>query len=65
MSATENGPNYVRINRLKEGWTYNVQVSADNNSTEALKAANARALMIIRELNDELTPVVVEEEIPY
>jgi len=69
MSTTEIGGNVVKVNRLKDGWTCNVSVTADDNTTEALQDAKVKALAIIRELNEDLNPVIVqevtEEEIPF
>ncbi len=69
MSTTETGANVVKVNRLKDGWTWNVSVTADDNTTEALQEAKVKALAIIRELNQELNPVIVqevtEEEVPF
>jgi len=69
MSTTEIGGNFVKVNRLKGGWTCNVSVTADDNTTEALQDAKVKALAIIRELNQELNPVIVqevtEEEVPF
>ena len=69
MSTTESAATFVKINRLKDGWTYNVSVTADDNTTEALQDAKVKALAIIRELNEELNPVIVqevtEEEVPF
>ena len=69
MSTTEIGGNFVKVNRLKDGWTCNVSVTADDNTREALQDAKLKALAIIRELNEELNPVIVqevtEEEVPF
>lgn len=69
MNASEAASNFVRVNRLKDGWTCNVSVTADNNTLEALEDAKEKALAIVRELNDALNPVVVEdglaEEVPF
>ena len=69
MSTTEIGGNFVKVNRLKDGWTCNVSVTADDNTTEALQDAKVKALAIIRELNGDLNPVIVrevtEEEVPF
>lgn len=69
MSTTESGANFVKVNRLKDGWTCNVSVTADDNTREALQDAKLKALAIIRELNEELNPVIVqevtEEEVPF
>jgi hypothetical protein len=69
LSTQESAATYVKVNRVKDGWTSNVQVAADDNSLEALAAAKQKALAIIRELHDELNPVVVEEateeEVPF
>ncbi len=69
MSTTETGGNFVKVNRLKYGWTCNVSVTADDNTTEALQDAKVKALAIIRELNEDLNPVIVqevtEEEVPF
>ena len=47
MSTTEIGGNFVKVNRLKDGWTCNVSVTADDNTTEALQDAKVKALAII------------------
>ena len=69
MSTTESAATFVKVNRLKDGWTYNVSVTADDNTTEALQDAKVKALAIIRELNKDLNPgilrEVTEEEIPF
>lgn len=66
---TETASTFVRVNRLKEGWTCNVQVGADDNTMESLQAAKERALAIVRELDAELNPVIVEsaleDEVPF
>jgi hypothetical protein len=53
----------VRITKLKEGYTWNVVVSADDNSEDALQQAKERALVIVRELEQELGRPHVEEEV--
>jgi hypothetical protein len=55
----------VRITRLKEGYTWNVVVAADDNNEPALQQAKERALMIVRELELELTRAQVEDEVPF
>jgi hypothetical protein len=60
-SLTE--PSAVRITRLKEGYSWNVVVSADDNSEDALQEAKERALVIVRELEQELARPQVEEEV--
>ncbi len=69
MSTTESAATFVKVNRLKDGWTYNVSVTADDNTTEALQDAKVKALAIIRELNKDLNPGILREvtgeEVPF
>ncbi|MBA2708910.1 MAG: hypothetical protein H0U59_13985 [Gemmatimonadaceae bacterium] len=68
MSTTETGGSFVKINRLTNSWTWNVSVMADDNGAEALREAKERALEIVTELKEQLTPTFQEpeaEEIPY
>jgi hypothetical protein len=62
-SLTE--PSAVRITKLKEGYTWNVAVAADDNSVNALQQAKERALVIVRELELELARPQVEDEVPF
>jgi hypothetical protein len=55
----------VRITRLKEGYTWNVVVGADDNTEPALQQAKERALVIVRELELGLTRPQVEDEVPF
>jgi hypothetical protein len=55
----------VRITRLKEGYTWNVVVGADDNSDAALHEAKERALVIVRELELELTRPQADDEVPF
>jgi hypothetical protein len=50
----------VRINRLKDGRTCNVSVTADDNTLEALQDAKEKAVAIAREINDPLNSELVE-----
>lgn len=46
--------NYVKVNRLKDSYTWNVQVAAASDSLEDLQFARAKAILVSRELEDEL-----------
>jgi hypothetical protein len=60
---------YVRINRLKDSYTWNVQVASVSGSFEDLAVAKERALAISRELEQTLLvqpePTQVEDEVPF
>lgn len=53
----------VRINRLRAGYTWNIDVAADTNSIEDLRVAKQKALEILRELEAEFTPTPVDEQV--
>lgn len=61
MSTTETGGSFVKVNRLKDSWTWNVSVMANDNSVDEVREAKEKALVIARELGDELNPVVEDE----
>jgi len=44
----------VRINKLQRGYSWSVVVTADDNSDEALKRAQDRAVVVTRHLETEL-----------
>jgi hypothetical protein len=44
----------VRINRLKDTFSWSVTVAAEASTEEALREAKARALLILGELEEEL-----------
>jgi hypothetical protein len=52
--ATEATTSLIRLNRLKDSYTWNVQVVADSNSVEDLRSAKERALEIETELRADL-----------
>jgi hypothetical protein len=55
----------VRITKLKEGYTWNVVVGADDNSSHALQQAKERALVIVRELEQEFPRPQVEDKVTF
>lgn len=54
-----------RVNRLRSGYSWNVQVAAESSSVEDLQAAKKRAVELGRELDAELNPPVETPEIPF
>jgi hypothetical protein len=61
----EPSTNVVRINRLKEGHSWSVIVTADDNSDGALQKAKEQALQIVRELQSELDEAKTDTEMPF
>jgi hypothetical protein len=53
-SGAEATSSWIRLNRLKDSYTWNVQVVADSNSVEDLRSAKERALEIETELRADL-----------
>jgi hypothetical protein len=70
MSTTESTPTLVRVNRVKDGWTFSVSATKDT-SPEQLREAKDTALQIAYELRDELLPTLNEnsdkdpDEVPF
>jgi len=56
---------YVKVNRLKESYTWNVQVAAESGSLEHLQAAKEKALVLSRELEADLNPKVEEVGVSF
>lgn len=56
---------YVKVNRLKDSYTWNVQVAAQSGALEHLKAAKEDALALSRELERDLNPGVEQVEVPF
>ena len=56
-----------RINKLKDGYSWNVAVAAANSTIEALEEAKDRALLIVRQLEKDLNvqEPVEETEVPF
>lgn len=56
MSTTQSeiGASYVKVNRLKDGWTWNVQVSSKDNTVEQMTQAKEVALRISEDLQATL-----------
>jgi hypothetical protein len=52
VSTTDGGVTHVRVNRLKDSWTWNVEVAAGGNTPEQLEEAKIAALRIAYELRD-------------
>lgn len=62
------GPSIVKVNRLKDSYTWNVQVAAENSSLAALREAKDKALALAQEFESELNaqdPKARETEVPY
>jgi|GEM_PF-6922940 len=55
----------IRVNRLKEGYTWSVQVAATSNSLVDLQEAKGKALALSRELDEELNPRQETAEVPF
>jgi hypothetical protein len=53
-NAVDATANTVKVNKLKDSYTWNVQVIADSNSLEHLRDAKAKALEIGAELDADL-----------
>jgi hypothetical protein len=52
----------VRINKLKDGYSWNVAVTASSSTVEALQEAKESALVIVRQLEEELSIQKPEED---
>jgi hypothetical protein len=76
MTMTEHGATFVngsivKVNRLKDGWTWNVSVTANDNTAEEVRNAKNTALQISNELYDELVTNAEEDaekdpnEVPF
>ena len=61
MSVTDGTRSFVRINKVVNGWTWNVQVTEDTTVDE-LQELKAKALQLNDELFDELLPQPEEPE---
>jgi hypothetical protein len=55
-TSSEGGYSFVRVNRALNGYTWQIQVAAADDSSDALREAKVRALAISTELREELTP---------
>jgi hypothetical protein len=55
----------IRINRLKEGYTWNVFVVTDEHGRDALQQAKQQALEIVRELEMEFTAAKSDDDVPF
>ena len=58
------GGGLVRINRLKDSYTWNVEVAAESSSLEHLQAAREKAVAISRELDADLRPKSEQVKVP-
>jgi hypothetical protein len=67
MSTAEYSGSYIRVNRLKDSWTWNVQVATTSNTPEGLQEAKLAALQVAYELREELQPVkeLAPKEVPF
>jgi hypothetical protein len=63
--ATEASPSWIKVNRLKDSYTWNVQVGAESNSIEGLRIAKDKAVAVGQELQASLSPPIAEEEAPF
>lgn len=61
--AVEAHGGLVRINRLRGGYTWNIDVAADTNGIEDLRVAKQKALEISRELEAEFKPASIDEQV--
>jgi hypothetical protein len=61
IDSTESDGSSVRINRLKDGYSWVVTVAAGDSSAEALQVAKDRALVLTRQLESELMTVKLKE----
>jgi hypothetical protein len=50
------GMSSIKVNKLANGWTWNIQVAASGNTLEELQDAKRKALKLNEELFDELYP---------
>lgn len=60
-STTAEGGSSIRINKLKDGYTWNVHVVAAGSSLEELREAKEKALLLSSELQAELDQREVDE----
>jgi hypothetical protein len=44
---------YVKVNRIRDSYTWNVQVAARSDSLEDLERAKDKAILVSRDLEDE------------
>ena len=65
MSETLSGGSRVKVNRLKDSYTWNVDVVAESSSLEDLQTAKEKALAISRELEADLDPKPEEARLPF
>jgi hypothetical protein len=71
LSETTSGGSHVKVNRLKDSYTWNVEVAAESSSLEHLQAAREKAVAVSRDLEADLRPrseqVAVPEqvEVPF
>jgi hypothetical protein len=59
--ASDANTSWIKLNRLKESYTWNIQVGAKSNSIEDLRSAKEKAVEIANELRAELTRPAEEE----
>jgi hypothetical protein len=55
---------HVRVNRLKDSYTWNVEVAAESSSLDDLQAAREKAVAVSRELDADLRPISEQVEMP-
>ena len=65
LSETTSGGSRVRVNRLKDSYTWNVEVAAESSSLEHLQAAREKAVEVSRELEAELNPEPEQVEVSF
>jgi hypothetical protein len=65
LSDTLSGGSYVRVNRLKDSFTWHVQVPAESSSLEHLQVAKEKAVQLSRELEADLNRKSEQVEVPF
>jgi hypothetical protein len=61
-SATEANTSWIKLNRLKNSYTWNIQVAAASSSIEDLRAAREKAVTIASELQAVFGGPVEDEQ---
>ena len=55
----------VRFSKIKGGYTWSINVAAENSSIESLRAAKEHAVAISAELEAEFVPKAKIDEVPF